>query len=926
MTAPLSRRWLWVAAAAALILTFAQSPGQISPDTKLDLTANPLRFLARAFNLWNSELPFGQAQNQAYGYLFPHGAFFLAGDMLGLPGWVTQRLWWALLLTVGFWGLLRVAEALGIGSPTSRVIAAAAFALSPRVLTTLGAISSETLPMMLAPWVLLPVILALHGAAGAATSSSSQGSVRILAARSAVAIALMGAVNAVATLTGCLAAAIWLACHRPNRLWWRFTAWWAVGIVLAVLWWVVALFMLGRVSPPFLDFIESSGVTTQWMSLTEMLRGTDVWTPFVAPNATAGASLVTGSVAVLATTLVAAAGMAGLAMRTMPARGRLIVILLIGVLLLAVGYSGGLGSPVAHQVQVFLDAGGTPLRNMHKLEPLLRLPLVLGLAHLLGRIPLPGSAPRREWMQAFAHPERDKRVAVGVVVLVALAAATSLAWTGRLTPPGAYDAIPQYWHDTAHWLDEHNNTGGRVLVAPGAPFATQVWGTSHDEPLQVLGSSPWGVRDSIPLTPPETIRALDSVQRLFAAGRPSAGSGGYACPARYFVRGGAQRPRPRDVAVCATPAGAPGHRGFAGPVEVAQFGEPVGPGTLAGFITDSGLRPRFPAVEIYKVDGSPGMHPYLVDTDAMARVDGGPEALLRLDERRRLLGQPPLGPMLLTGDARRAGLPVPVVTVTDTPLARETDYGRVDDHLSAIRTPDDPRHTFNRVPDYPATGADVVYGQWNGGRISVSSSASDSTALPNVAPATGPAAAIDADSSTSWVSNALQAAVGQWLQVDFDHPVTNATITITPSATAVGAQVRRIEVSTVNGTSTLRFDQAGKPLTVALPYGETPWVRITAVATDDGSAGVQFGITDFTVTQYDANGFAHPVSLRHTVLVPGPPSNSAVAQWDLGSELLGRSGCAQSPERHAMCRVHGALTGGAGQPEPHADRAVDRPR
>ena len=264
---------------------------------------------------------------------------------------------------------------------------------------------------------------------------------------------------------------------------------------------------------------------------------------------------------------------------------------------------------------------------------------------------------------------------------------------------------------------------------------------------------------------------------------------------------------------------------------MAQFGEPVGPGTLAGFVTDSGLRPRYPAVEIYRVDTqTPPSAPYLVDTDAMARVDGGPEALLRLDERRRLLGQPPLGPMLLTSDAERAGLPVPVVTVTDTPLARETDYGRVDDHSSAIRTPDDPRNTFNRVLDYPAGGADMVYGQWTGGRISVSSSASDSTALPNVAPATGPAAAIDGDSSTSWVSNALQAAVGQWLQVDFDHPVTNATITITPSATAVGAQVRRIEVSTVNGTSTLRFDEAGKPLTAALPYGETPWVRITAVA------------------------------------------------------------------------------------------------
>ncbi len=333
---------------------------------------------------------------------------------------------------------------------------------------------------------------------------------------------------------------------------------------------------------------------------------------------------------------------------------------------------------------------------------------------------------------------------------------------------------------------------------------------------------------------------------------------------------------------------------------------------MPGFISDSGLRPKYPAVEIYRVQtqGQPGA-PYLTDTEAMARVDGGPEALLRLDERRRLLNQPPLGPMLLTADAQRAGLPTPVVTVTDTPLARETDYGRVDDHLSAIRAEGDARHTFNRVPDYPAGDTRMVHGEWTGGRITVSSSAADSTALPNVAPATGPTAAIDGDSSTSWVSNALQSAVGQWLQVDFDHPVTNATITVTPSATAVGAQVRRIEISTVNGTSTLRFDDPGKPITAALPYGETPWVRITAVGTDDGSPGVQFGLTDFTVTQYDASGFAQPIELRHTVSVPGPPANSAVAQWDLGSELLGRSGCADGPDG-----VHCAATMALSPEEP----------
>lgn len=902
--APLSRRWLCLVAAVSLICAFAQSPGRISPDTKLDLTANPLRFLARAANLWNSELPFGQTQNQAYGYLFPHGAFFVVGDVLGLPGWVTQRLWWALLLVIGFWGLLRVAEALGIGTTSSRVIAATAFALSPRVLTTLGAISSETLPMMLAPWVLLPVILALRGS----------GNVRVLAARSALAVALMGAVNAVATLTGCLVALVWWAAHRPNRLWWRFTAWWALCTGLAVTWWVVALVMLGRVSPPFLDFIESSGVTTQWLSLTEVLRGTYSWTPFVAPTATAGPSLVTQSVAVLATTLVAAAGLAGLALRTMPARRILIAALLLGVTLLAVGYSGGLGSPIAAAVQHFLDASGTPLRNVHKLEPLVRLPLALGLAHLLARVPLPGSVPRPEWTAAFAHPERDKRVAVGVVVLVALLTATSLAWTGRLAPPGTFTAIPQYWHDTADWLDEHNGAGGgdgRVLVVPGAPFATQTWGNSHDEPLQVLGRSPWGVRDSIPLTPPETIRALDSVQRLIAAGQPSAGL------ADTLVRQGVSYIVVRndldpDTSRSARPLLV--HRvvdGSPGLTKVAQFGDPVGPGLLPGFVSDSGLRPLYPAVEIYRVE-APGaspnpLRPYVADTDAMARVDGAPEALLRLDERRRLLGQPPLGPMLLTGDAQRAGLPVPLVTVTDTPLARETDYGRVDNHSSAIRSPDDARTTFNRVMDYPARGADTVYGQWPGGLVSVSSSAADATALPDVSPSAGAAAAVDGDPSTSWVSNSLQAALGQWLQVDFDRPIANAAVTITPSATAVGAQVRRIEVSTENGSSTIRFDKPGTPITTALPFGETSWVRFTASGTDDGSAGVQFGITDFNITQYDASGFAQPVNLRHTVDVPGPPAGAVVAQWDLGGELMGRSGCAEGP-RATLCAATMAVS------------------
>ena len=442
---------------------------------------------------------------------------------------------------------------------------------------------------------------------------------------------------------------------------------------------------------------------------------------------------------------------------------------------------------------------GAPLRNVHKLEPVVRIPIVLGLAHLLSRVPLPGSVPRPVWI-AGVRPPRGRQAGGGGDRGAGRAGRRHVAGVdGPAHPAGRLHRRSRSTGTRPPTGSTEHNTGsptpGRVLVVPGAPFATQVWGNSHDEPLQVLGDSPWGVRDSIPLTPPQTIRALDSVQRLLAAGRPSAGL------ADTLVRQGISYVVVRNDLDPETSRSARPilvHRaidGSPGLTKVAQFGDPVGPGTLDGFITDSGLRPLYPAVEIYRVDGAgnPGA-PYLADATRMARVDGGPEVLLRLDERRRLLGQPPLGPVLLTQDARAAGVPLPPgvgVTVTDTPVARETDYGRVDDHSSAIRAEDDGRHTFNRVPDYPAPGAHPVYGGWNGGRLSTSSSSADATALPNVAPASGAAAAIDGDSATSWVSNALQAAVGQWLQVDFDHPVTNATLTLTPALSTIGAQVRQ---------------------------------------------------------------------------------------------------------------------------------------
>src|SRR5262245_21910828 len=148
---------------ALAVLSFAQLPGRVTFDTKLDLVVNPVGFLARALHLWNPQATSGELQNQAYGYLFPIGPFFALGQELGVPPWVTQRVWCALLLCVAFLGTLLLARALGIGTEPTRHAAALAYTLAPRMLTEVGTLSAEMLPAVALPWVMLPLVRAANG-------------------------------------------------------------------------------------------------------------------------------------------------------------------------------------------------------------------------------------------------------------------------------------------------------------------------------------------------------------------------------------------------------------------------------------------------------------------------------------------------------------------------------------------------------------------------------------------------------------------------------------------------------------------------------------------------------------------------------------------------------------------------------------------
>jgi len=756
-----------------------------------------------------------------------------------VPGWITQRLWITAILLAAFTGVVRLCRVLGIGSQPSRLVAGLSYALAPIALSLLGYDSAQVLPAAMLPWILIPLVLAVRAGPTATAGRRAR-----LAARSALAVALCSGINAAATVAVLVPAVIYLlAAPRPAPRW-RIMAWWAPAVLLATAWWLVPLLLFARYGVSFLPYTESAATTTSVTSLFNSLRGTEDWLASLVSDAQPwlpdGYRISTEALPTILTGLVAGLGLAGLVSRRMPQRRFLLWLLLAGVFIVVTGHVSTFGNPLVRPIDSIINGPLAPLRNLDKFDPLVRLPIALGLANLLGharsgrRRASPGPDPRNPRGAVLAG------AAIGAIGLLALP-----VYGSGLSVPGSFSRVPAYWTSAAAWLNRHAGNSA-VLEEPGARFGQYTWGSPLDDILQPLFVGDWassqlGVIGSVGNT-----RLLEAIDQRMSAGTGSAGltqllgrmGVRYLVVRNDLLRADLRQAWPARIrdAIAQSP----------GIVKVAQFGSARVPSeATASAVT--GLDPPYPPVQIYQVQGA--QPPVTVQpTGGTLRVFGAPEALLTVADQGLLAGRP----VVLNTDAPQVR--VRATVVTDSLRRRVRNFGEIRDDYSPTRTASQRLTTFEAATDFiePAWSGYEAVARYSGiERVVASSSDADIDTVPNQS-GTGlyPFAAVDGNLKTMWESDSRYGPVGQWIRITFDTTIDPSRIRVAfADDPAIGPPVRTIEITTSAGRVTRQVRATNGYQVLPVPPGPTTFLRVmvTSVARSSKPRGGQVGIEEISV-------------------------------------------------------------------------------
>ena len=453
----------------AYALAFLQGPGLDTSDTKINLHVDPGQFLSAVSAVWSQTTGLGHVQGGQYsGYLWPMGPFFAVGHLIGLPDWVTERLWLGTLLALAAWGAVRLVDLwLDRRRGVPHLVAGAIYMVNPYVVVFTSRTTVFLLAYAALPWLLLIAHRGLRDprrwwwpAAFALVATSTAGGVNA----TVTAFVLLGPV--LLTLYEVLVNGSGITPRASLA----FASRTVVCTVAASLWWLMPLLVQSRYGLNFLRFTEQTGAIWATTSLTESLRLMGYWPSYLGvgyadrllPYFGDSSTLLFNPAVVLATLLVPALTLTSyLWSRRWRYGGFLLGAALVALLTMTVGYPDG--TP-GRKAATFLYNHLTVLqflRTTYKAGPLLSVAVALlaaaGAAALWRR-----TGPRLRVAGAGA--------ALGLLVLSALpffeGRALELRWR----------SVPQAWRSAAAGLDARLPANSRALVLPGQAFAFYNWG------------------------------------------------------------------------------------------------------------------------------------------------------------------------------------------------------------------------------------------------------------------------------------------------------------------------------------------------------------------------------------------------------------------------------------------------------------------
>jgi hypothetical protein len=463
-------------------LAFAQRPGRVFIDTRIELTEDPVRFLHSVTSVWSSTGDLGHVQSgQFVGYLVPMAPWYAFAHTIGLGTWVAQRIWLgSLLAAAGLGASVLLRELLRRSAPVAQLVAAILFLANPYVVVVIGRTSVWLVTYGALPWLLF------------ATHRGIRNSRRWRWP------AVIGLLLAVANGGANAALQFWIVLAPPaliayevlvvRDVTWRAAgsfAWRAAACTLATsLWWVIPVLLQSRYSPNPLPFTEQPAGILTTPSVSESLRLLGFWLAYfgtsAGPSVGAVGPYLFDAPVIVASFLVPLAAIAGFARARRWTYGPFLMALACaGVIFMSLGFPPG--SPL-NGVFVALYYHSTVLqvlRTTWKAAPLLALPM----AFLVGLFT--DDIIRRARAAKGLRIWRLRLPAWGLVGLAAVPVlwALPLFDGSAIDAPDAYGSVPSYWRAAVRDATNATTTNQRIMILPGELFGWYRWGATGDSSI-----------------------------------------------------------------------------------------------------------------------------------------------------------------------------------------------------------------------------------------------------------------------------------------------------------------------------------------------------------------------------------------------------------------------------------------------------------